>query len=139
MQGGSVPQTENEKLAAEELERFRALQLYADRKLIHQGQYVAAARQIATRTRRGSWVGLLAGAFMAWDMVSDLMHPHASAGRGEALIDAAVPWIAGLWLLIFAAIVVGAVLARARTKELVRRVESLLPETPAGEPAAGNV
>ena len=110
-----------DQLAVQELERFRWLHLYADRVLIREGDYVAAARSLERRARRSRLVSFLLCALFLVQGARDFVHYGQSPHVGSLL--------SGSWQLLFAVFwVVQACQVVARTGELRRHLESLFPE-----------
>jgi len=109
-----------EDLAVQELERFRWLHLYADRVLIQQGAYVAAARQLQLRAVRSRWWGLaLCAVWLAMSAVKFAVNAHAPHALSLVLGCA--------YLALGVSAAVQACLAVARTGELRRHIEALFP------------
>ena len=126
-----MQRNEAEAFAAAALERFRYLHLYAERKLIEQGRFVEAARRLLRRTRNGLISSTLLGAWMIWSAIDhvplgdELAARFGSPAGASQAINVATTALIALFGLSFVA---GAAWTHGRMGELLRLLETVLPE-----------
>jgi hypothetical protein len=121
-----------QQIAAAQLEEFRFLHLYADRRLIAQRQYLAAARQVHRRAVRGLWT--MVGLFVVLTL---LAVPRAALLRvtstpGLDAPSSGLQWAEMLAFTMSIMLYVGMLASSAyqcgRTRQLCLDIERLLPE-----------
>ncbi len=119
----------NDTICREELERFRGLQLYADRMLIQQRRYAAAARNLHARATRSFWLKSSFGALLLFKAVAAFVH-YGEDPSNHVLIEGILLGAFGLDFALHSAFVM------ARTGELSRFIGRLAPEEKelAGDP-----
>ena len=113
--------TSREQVATEELEKFRWLHLYADRMLIKEGRYVAAARHLQQTARRWIWKSLGLALLFASSGTLAVLKFDRHGRYGELVV-------ASLWFLMAASQLLQWALLVRRTRGLVLRIERLFPE-----------
>jgi len=113
--------TSREQVATEELEQFRWLHLYADRMLIKDGRYVAAARHLEQTARRWIWKSLGLALLFASSGTLAVLRFDRHGRYGELVM-------ASLWYLMAGSQLLQWALLMRRTRGLVLRIERLFPE-----------